>query len=259
MKRLLAWIFSAAVVLAPIHARAVGILSPILYQHKASGGGGSTFSLVNHVIAQSTTSISVTTAPTDYTLGAGANLLTACVSDYPAGGALASITDSVGTNTWVNAASVVDGATATRTTLFYAANAHVSSTMTVSYNIGGAGQYPTLSVQGWSGAAASSPLDVHNSNSGNSATLSTGSVTPGQANELLVACLGVQFGVNGTITVDTATSAFNMLDQAVNASGFAIGGAVADQIQTTITARNPVFTDSAGAFNMTAVIGTFKP
>lgn len=180
----------------------------------------------------------------------GANLLPAVVVDYQSA-AQVTPTDSK-SNTWTALTSAFNS-TFDRTTIWYSnttANPAVGSGHTFAAN--GTGTYASISVAAFSGAA-SSPLDQQNGTAGSvAATVSTGSVTPGQDNELLV------FGLGGvqteTISVDVGT----LLQQGPYSNGVTFCNAYAYQTQTTATARNPTFSWGGASHFCSAVIGTFK-
>jgi len=113
--------------------------------------------------------------------------------------------------------------------------------------------YPSVCVLMLTGTATS-PFDVQNGNNTNmgGTTLQIGSVTPSMPNSIVI---------DGFVTTDTGAPSINssqtLIDNAVGtAHGF--GVAIAYEIQTAITARNPTWTMGAAvvAVGMDAV---FKP
>lgn len=119
-----------------------------------------------------------------------------------------------------------------------------------------ASSFSCVAVAAFSGAA-SSPLDQQNGATGLTGTtsLATGSVTPAEDNELLVMGLG-DFAPNGgstAITVGTLLQAAN-----IN-GGTSYGNAIAYDIQTTATTRNPSWSWATATGGTTAAsIATFK-
>jgi hypothetical protein len=115
------------------------------------------------------------------------------------------------------------------------------------------GFYSVIAVAAFSGSA-SAPLDQQSTGTtGSGTTVQPGSVTPGSANELLVA--GCGFSSIGTISVD---SGFTITDQPSSASG-GKPMALAYLIQGAAGALNPTFTNTVSGPNTNgAVIATFK-
>lgn len=181
---------------------------------------------------------SVTTDAIDTT---GADLIVINSSVY---GVTGSVSDSKG-NTWTACTNYETGTTGVR--MWYCRNPTVGSghTFTVSYT----GSYPTASVSAFSGSAAS-PLDQQ---SGSNAWQYPGSVTPSEDNELLICC--ISWYPSGTVSVD---SSFAITDQVDYVSGAHMGGAMAYQIQTTATARNPTWSHSVSFSGVATNIATFK-
>lgn len=111
--------------------------------------------------------------------------------------------------------------------------------------------FRTVGVLAFSGSATS-PFDQQNGATGSSA-LSTGSITPTEDNELVIAgwALGNDantFSVSGSFTVQVANTAV---------SGVTYGAALAYLIQTTAAAANPALTWSGGGASA-AMIASFK-
>jgi len=129
--------------------------------------------------------------------------------------------------------------------IYYCVNpAHVGSGHT--FTVASANSYPSIYAAAYSGSAAS-PLDSIT----NSATISSGtsiqpgSITPSCTNELVIAGLMAEAG---TPTVSGAT-----LRQARATQSGSFGGALADSIQTSKTAINPIWSFSSGHAGATIV------
>lgn len=164
----------------------------------------------------------------------GATLLIVGLAYYNASGA-PTFSDSKG-NTWTGLTQ--RGGSLNNLRLYYAVNPTVGTGHT--FTASGASSFAALGVLALSGAATSSPFDVE------SAT----SVTPTQDNELLVA-------ISGNPTPGSFPSAisdgFTIQHSIANSSGNYFGFSIAYQIQTTATARTPVWTNGDGN-----AIATFK-
>lgn len=201
--------------------------------------------LVSNTIAGSPSpGNSVTTSAIDTT---GANLIVLCVGYYSAS------TDQTPTdsksNTWTFIARVTSGDV--ETAYWYCLNPTVGSGHTASY--AHTGVYATISFAAFSGAAASSPLDQTNSATGTATTsLSSGSVTPTESNELVISAIGTT--VANTLSVG---SGLTILDQLPNVPGDHLGLAVGYFIQSTAAAINPSWSWSTSS-NSSAVIASFK-
>lgn len=199
--------------------------------------------LVTHTLAQSADTNTVTTSSIDTT---GADLLVVAVT-WSTGGTFTNLTDSK-TNTWTQLTAKT--ASGVSTSFFYAKNATVGSGHTFSAN--GTAFFPSIAVAAFSGSDLTAPVDVENGGTTASGTsLATGSVTPGQDNELVIFACGDAW--TGTIAVDVGS----ITDQAAIVGGTAFALAMAYQIQTTATARNPSWSWSPAA-RAEAVIATFK-
>jgi hypothetical protein len=125
-----------------------------------------------------------------------------------------------------------------------------SDTATATTSVG----YPAVWCGNYSGAHASSSFDQQNGAVDNGTfltSISTGSVTPGENNELVIAAQ-THSSVAGTIPTGY-TSRY-----AGSADANSVGLQVGEQIQTTATATNPSFTNSPNSLQLAAVIATFK-
>ena len=204
--------------------------------------------LVASVGAKSTNGDGFTSAGINTT---GASLLVAGVSSYTAIGT-ANPTDSKG-NTWTGLTdrAVVDS----RCRLFYVGNPTVGTSHT--FTISTAQTYAALSVCSFSGVVTTSPFDVENGGTSTGATsLATGSVTPSENDEVVVASLGLRnlLSVGDTATID---SGFTQETALAGVAAQCLGGAIAYKVQTTAAAVNPTFSWS-NSYQAAAAIGTFK-
>lgn len=116
--------------------------------------------------------------------------------------------------------------------------------------------FPTLAYIVFAGTKASSPFDVQNGaiSSGNASTLSTGSVTPTENDEVVVAALG------HTVASATIDNGFTLAQQkGANSGGCNCFGLwFGYKVQTTAAAVNPQFTANAGTAELSAAIASFK-
>jgi hypothetical protein len=203
--------------------------------------GPPSFALVASNSCFSASGGACTTSATNMT---GANLIVGCLSYYNSTDTSA-FSDSLGSSyssAYSTAQANVTGS------LIYAQGQSVSSSMTFTASAPGGTSYPSLTVMGFSGAVAS-PLDQNNkTGSGGVTTLQPGSITPTQANELLVSCLAV----NGTNSGASVSSPFT-IGPVVNGTASNEGVAEAYQIQAPgPTAVNPTWTWSTAE---TAITG----
>jgi hypothetical protein len=202
--------------------------------------------LVAHTFGRSFDSNGFTTGAIDTT---GANFIIIGLATAVTGG---TISDSKG-NTWHPLTEWPGGLSGDRQfRFFYCESCTVGSghTFTVA---NAAGAFPTLLIEAWSGIAAASSFDVENGNGLTFGTsISTNSVTPSAANELVVA--GLQYDDSVTPTID---SGFTITDTNPNTNFGAQAGQIAYLIETTATAQNPTFSWTDGSRG-TAGIATFK-
>lgn len=206
--------------------------------------------LLTHTAAGSTTSNNVTTTAIDTS---GANLVVIAVTSY--GGTAIAPTDSKG-NTWTGLTLQVTAGTA-RSRLFYCSPCTVGSghtfTATTTTN------YPSLAVASFSNILTSSPFDVESGAITNSGTtVSTGSITPSQNNELIVSGIAAgaigdpDGGVSKTIGAGMA-----IIDQVLYSAGQHLSGGLAYKVQTAATAINPAWS-WATTSDAAVTIASFK-
>ena len=186
------------------------------------------------------------TSPIDTT---GANLIVVSATTYAAVGE-GTLSDNK-SNTWLQATAV--STSNTRERIYYCANPTAGAGHTFAWNSAGNNNFVAFEVAAFSGGAASSVFDQQNGATSASATSrTTGSVTPTEDNELIVACLG--FNAPNTISID---GSYSIAQQQNYAGGSNFGGALAYWIQATATATNPTFSWSSSC-EAAAAIATFK-
>jgi hypothetical protein len=175
----------------------------------------------------------------------GADLLVIHVASFAAA---SGVSDSKG-NTWTALTEHSVGSRFSR--FWYAKNATVGTGHT--FTVSGTGIYPHLAVAAFSGSNTTAPADQQNGATGSGVTsLATGSVTPAEDNELVVAGLCGFDPVTPTIN-----SSFTATDTEPSAGGSNMTGGLAYKVQTTATAVNPTW--SWNASDSAAVsIASFK-
>jgi hypothetical protein len=185
----------------------------------------------------------VTTDPIDTS---GANLIVILLTGYAAQPENA-VSDSYG-NTWTQL--TVQETLVTRARLFYCPVPTVGSSHTFSTDSVGSG-YPCLFVLAVSGAASTqTPQQSGTVNSSGVTTVQPGSITPAENNELIVAGLAHSIAVTGI----AIGSSFTLSEEQEGG----MPGALAYQIQTTATARNPAWSWNETDNYVSAVMATFK-
>lgn len=202
------------------------------------------YSLIANVAAGSTGGGAVTTAGINTT---GANLIVVSVGWFQNA---MTVSDS-NTNTW--SALTLHGELAAKANkLFYVFNPTVGAGHTFTAD-GGASAFPALSVSAWSGST-STPFDVENGASGSAATLATGSITPAQDNELIIAGLVHDNNTAGAVSID---STMTITDSVAYSGSNHMGESMAYKIQTTAAAINPTWNITNSA-PLAASIASFK-
>ncbi|HEX7769696.1 MAG TPA: hypothetical protein VF422_06670 [Dokdonella sp.] len=178
---------------------------------------------------------------------AGADLLVAIVAQESAV-ADAAFSDSKG-NTWTKLTGQTESPG--KSVLYWCRPTSVGSGHT--FTATQSSSRPSVCVEAWSGSATS-PFDQQNGahSSDGGATLATGSVTPTQDNELVIAGAAARGQ-----TVSSIDGGFTLANsQAGSATND--GAAIAYLVQTSATAANPTWTfGTAGSIKM-ALIATFK-
>lgn len=188
----------------------------------------------------------VTTSGVDTT---GANLLVVVCSDSVFAAARG-ISDSKG-NTWNSLTARLGSAIRVR--IHYAWNATVGTGHTFSTT--GAGlAYPAIAILAFAGVrTASTPFDQENGAAPGTTGTSqqTGSVTPIENNEVLVA--GVSFDPGSTETINGGFTISNQVNVVASANE---GVGAAYLIQTTLAAANPTW--SGSSVERATAIATFR-
>jgi hypothetical protein len=186
-----------------------------------------------------------TTSSVDST---GGNLVVVAVASYEPSAA-PTVSDSKG-NTYNALTEQIDTGSH-RIQLFYAANATVGSGHT--FTVSGSTSYSSISVNVFSGAKTTSPFDQQNGAGTGSSPLSTGSVTPTENDEVIVAGIGLDSAASAL----SINGGFSTPAVAYFAGGSAYGVGSAYLIQTTAAAANPAWSWTGGD-QQTAAIATFK-
>lgn len=177
----------------------------------------------------------------------GATLLI-LLAVYFSASAAPTISDSKG-NTWVPLTAQV---TTGQSQLFYCANPTVGTGHT--FSALGSTSFAAVSVAAYSGANAA-PFDQQNGATGSANSLATGSVTPSADNELVIAGWGLALA--GEPSSSSVNGGFTGINTAPNVSGNSFGIYLAELIQTTATAANPVLS-YGNSSTVSGVIATFK-
>lgn len=211
-------------------------------------GGGGAITLISHT-AVGGAGTSVTTAAINT---AAANFLVVFCTLQS--GETMTVTSSP-SNTWNSLTAKNNGNTVTQ--IWYAENASVSSSQTFTCTSLGGPDYPSMEAAAFSNVATMSSFDVENGtnvSASSQTTIQPGSVTPGSANELVIAALGYATGPS-TVSVNSSFSIIDTVDY-LTTSNF--GSSMAYLVQTTATAENPTWTLGSAQLYMSAVIATFK-
>lgn len=205
-------------------------------------------SLVGNQIAADTTSAGfATTAGINTT---GANLIVISASWFIGTTAEVTISDSNG-NTWTALTGSTGGGT-WRNRLYYCSSPVVGSGHT--FTATGASTASVIAVQAWSNMSTSSPFDQQNGGSNaSSSTVATGSITPSQANTVVI--LGYTTNNNRSFS-SFSDGTYTSSDTQAGVGGTATGG-MGYKILTSASAQNITITFS-GACTNAARIASFK-
>lgn len=193
--------------------------------------------LVANKAAQQIGSATATTAAMNTT---GATLGVTNVSCYDA--APHTPTDSK-SNTWTGLTVASAGGGSCQSQIFYAKNATVGSGHTVSVS---GTDFCSIATAWFSNVTTSSPFDVQATTqdiTGSSTSMGGGSLTPSASNSLVVG--GGCFLVNLN-TVTAVDSGFTITDSIQNTNGNGVGTVLAYIVETSIVAKNPLFTLTFG-------------
>ncbi len=145
------------------------------------------------VQAQNHETVSGVTADTVNITTTAGNLLVAQVRQGSNNTSTATMSDSSGTNVWTQTASGYNtSASTTRSAMFFVPNAAAVTSITVTWS-GVLSTRVSIMVYEISGAAASSVLDsdVNSSNAANATSLTSGSLTTANANDILIYAVNV--------------------------------------------------------------------
>lgn len=187
----------------------------------------------------------------------GANFLVIGLASYFPGGVLnaSNISDNYG-NTWIGLTPITVG-NFVSTQMFFAYNA--STGPGHFFSIAKVGTYIGAGVVAYSGVFASGlPFDTgegDGATAGAYTSFQIGTpVTPSQNNSLLVAVVDLMVG-SSLPSIDDGFS----VAATVNSNGNEFGIFIADQVQTTATARDPTFSWVGVATSVNALNVAFKP
>ena len=212
---------------------------------------GTPIGLVAHTYAVGNTSI---TTPAINTTGA--SLIVALFGTYFGNPCTAlSVTDNKSNSyTSIQYYGVNSGGGGGNVCIWYKANPTVGSGHTFSAS----GGYMSLGVMAFSTVITTSPLDVQNgAGTGSSvSSISTGSVTPSQANDVCIAG-GSEYGGDTSISMLSPLAAVTVLDSAPSAGGSNVGFGDGYVVQTSATTISTTYTIS-GSSSPAAAIACFK-
>lgn len=158
------------------------------------------------------------------------------------------VTDSA-SNTWTGL--TVYNSNSLYQQIFYSLNPTVGASKT--FHISASQTFPNISVEAFSGAAATNVFDVQNgsSTSGNSSSYATGNISPSRNKELIISGLTTyQTG----ITVDSGLIATGTT---LNYNGTAVGSGMAYKIQSTAATISPTWSTSGGSNQMVVAVASF--
>ncbi len=162
--------------------------------------------------------------------------------------------DSKG-NTWTQLTGYNTGADA-YVKVWYVANPIVGTGHTFTVGTGGSVDASAY-IAGFSGVVTSAPFDQQNGATvASSATIQPGSITPTQADCLIICGLS---SYDASALTATINSGFTITDQAGFSSGNYFGGGLAYLVQSTASAVNPTWAAGSSFTNAAAAIASFKP
>jgi hypothetical protein len=215
------------------------------------GPGSANFSTpAVSVAAGSTNGGSAVTTASVNTTSCVSNCLIVVGVAYYGINAAPTISDSAG-NTYacLTERNITSGATR----LCYKQNATVSATHTFSAT--GTGSYASIAVQAWSGGRTLNTVDVQNgSNTAGATSLATGTITPSEANTLVVTVVNNWTDTGTSRTIGDSYTITNQVGYSLS-QHFPI--ALAWKVQTTAVATNPTWSWS-GSQPANAAIASFR-
>ena len=121
------------------------------------------------------------------------------------------------------------------------------------FTVAGTNTYATLLMSAWSGAAAS-PFDQQNGTANTNSVLSTGSVTPTEDNELVLAFVGFDNNSGGAVSVNASLS---IIQSQAYVAATQDGASDAYIVQTSAGAVNPQWNITTST-KLAVAIATFK-
>jgi len=206
-----------------------------------------TYSLVTNATAAGTNNI---TTPGVDTTAADLIVVEVSFSSQEAGNIVLSDNKS---NSWTLAVTGNESAAAIDAQIYFVQAPTVGSGHTFNINDNSGTLYAAIHMSAWKGSLAS-PLDQTNSyDIGFTTSGTTGSITPGAANELIIAALCIGAG-GSAYTID---SGFTISDSNVYNAGVNYGGASAYLIQSAAASVNPTWSWTGSAYAAGA-IASFK-
>lgn len=171
---------------------------------------------------------------------------------FPASSTTITISDNQG-NTYTQSVNAVDGGGSVRCSIHWATATTSSGTFTVTVNPSGASDDITIVIEEYAGVTTSSPTDGATNNAGNSTGPTSNTLTPSQANDLLVAVL-THAGTDRTLTEG---GGFSLAAEDEGGSAhMPIAGAY--KVQTSIVTEGASWTIGTGAVQWVAGIAAFK-
>lgn len=179
----------------------------------------------------------------------GADIIFVGVSSYQAN-AQPTLTDSK-SNTWT-ALTASEYSGLVRTRIYYCVGPTVGSGHT--FALSGAASYSGVGVAAFSGGKQTSPFDVEAGANNASTSHQSGSVTPSEDNEIVIASVSTEISSGSW----SPNGGFTLVG-AVNFSGGAYWGlGLAYLIQTSAAAANPTWSGWSGSLAMAGTNATFK-
>lgn len=181
----------------------------------------------------------------------GSDILFLCVGYLGISSGPPTISDSKG-NTWVPLTKYELQFAGSR--IYYCIAPTVGSGHTVTAT--GSSTYASVYVAGFSGAEQASPFDAENgATDASAASIATGSVSPSEDGELVIAFLASQLGAADNPTID---GGFASPPDGLNQTAQGLGIQFSFLVQTSAASANPTWTCAPGAY-LTTSIATFKP
>lgn len=189
------------------------------------------FALITNT--EGTGNLNTVSSPATGISTAGANLIVVAAAWYSGVTADVTVTDNKGNG---SPTAMTKIANSTATCRMFRWEAPIVGT-DHQFTVAGVITAPSFAVTAWSGAAAS-PFDQENTN-GSGVPYTTGSITPSEDNELLIAAIAWENGATDTASIN---GGFAISDQSPYVPGTSDGAAQANLIQTSAAAANPTWT-----------------